>query len=289
MKTWVEVAVNGPWRRDLQPRVPLTPAEIVDDCLRCIEAGASLLHVHAFRPDGRDDTTGEIYAEIIERVRALHDVPVYPSIAVLAVPGVARFAHLEFLAARGLLELTVVDPGSVNISPEDESGAPMPSLVYSSSPVEIAEGLEFCTTHAVHPGYAIYEPGFTRAGAALARHRPAMPEPVYRFMFSERLAFGYRPSAEAIDAHLLALRQEAPGSVWMVAGLDFDVLPHVAEVVARGGGVRTGLEDAPFGTTRTNEELTIALVEAVRETGAEIATAEDVRAELSRRRAGVSA
>jgi uncharacterized protein (DUF849 family) len=59
--------------------------------------------------------------------------------------------------------------------------------------------------------------------------------------------------------------------------------------VERGGGVRTGLEDAPFGTTRTNEELTIALVEAVRETGAEIATAEDVRAELSRRRAGVSA
>lgn len=96
-------------------------------------------------------------------------------------------------------------------------------------------------------------------------------------------------AAQDTDAHLLALRQEAPGSVWMVAGLDFDILPHVAAVVGRGGGVRTGLEDAPFGTERSNEELTVALLEAVREVGGEIATAEHVRAELRKRRAGVLA
>ncbi|MEV0186154.1 3-keto-5-aminohexanoate cleavage protein [Streptomyces sp. NPDC050625] len=38
--TWVEVARNGPWRRDLQPLVPLTPDEIVADGILCAEAGA---------------------------------------------------------------------------------------------------------------------------------------------------------------------------------------------------------------------------------------------------------
>jgi uncharacterized protein (DUF849 family) len=28
-KTWIEVALNGPWGRALQPRMPITVAEIV--------------------------------------------------------------------------------------------------------------------------------------------------------------------------------------------------------------------------------------------------------------------
>ena len=27
--TWIEVSLNGPWGRTLQPRIPIAPAEIV--------------------------------------------------------------------------------------------------------------------------------------------------------------------------------------------------------------------------------------------------------------------
>ena len=99
-----------------------------------------------------------------------------------------------------------------------------------------------------HPAYAIYEPGFTRAGAALARALGAKT-PIYRLMFSETFAYGFPPKPYALAAHLALLDEEAPGAPWMIAGLGVDIRPLIAETVRRGGHVRVGLEDAPFGTT----------------------------------------
>jgi uncharacterized protein (DUF849 family) len=67
----------------------------------------------------------------------------------------------------------------------------------------------------------------------------------------------------------------------MVAGLAVDVLPLIPTVVALGGGVRVGLEDAPYGTQRSNVELVEAAVKAIQKAGSELATTEEVRAELA--------
>lgn len=278
--TWVEAAINGPWLRDIQPGVPMGVDQLVQDGLACARAGASIIHLHAFDEDGRDDVVGDVYARIIEGIRTKVDCLVYPSVSTSATPGVERFGHLRFLVERGLLELTVVDPGSVNIMPGITSELPYPSLVYANTPEEIAEGLEYCALNQVHPGFAIYEPGFTRTGAAMVAARPEVPQPVYRFMFSDNLTFGFRPGPAGVDANLAVLEAEAPGAPWMVAGLDFDVQPLVAHTVALGGGVRTGLEDAPLGCTQSNVELTVALVDAVTEAGSVPATAAEVRERL---------
>ncbi len=55
----------------------------------------------------------------------------------------------------------------------------------------------------------------------------------------------------------------------------------IPAVVALGGGVRVGLEDAPFGTQRSNVELVEAAVNAIQKAGGEPATIADVRAELA--------
>ena len=54
----------------------------------------------------------------------------------------------------------------------------------------------------------------------------------------------------------------------MAAGLAVDVLPLIPTVVALGGGVRVGLEDAPFRTQRSNVELVDAAVDAIQKAGA---------------------
>lgn len=282
--TWIEVALNGPWTRQLQPRVPIGVDEIVADGIACARAGAAIVHVHAFDASGSDDTTGEIYAAVIDGIRSEVDCLIYPSIPISAAPGVERFGHLTYLLERGLLEMTVVDPGSVNLNPAGDETLPYPSLVYANSPQEIAEGLDYCAQYGIHPGYAIYEPGFTRTGAAMAMRRPGVPEPIYRFMFSDGLTFGFRPGPAGVDAHLAALESEAPGAPWMVAGLDFDVLSVAAHAISRGGGVRTGLEDARFGSPRSNVELVEQLMEMVLEVGATPAMPADIRADLRARR-----
>lgn len=283
MTTWVETALNGPWRPDLQPRVPMGVDQLVREGVACAREGASIIHVHAFDEDGRDDVVGEIYARIIEGIRSECDCLVYPSIPGFPAPGVERYGHLRYLVDRDLLELTVVDTGSVNLSPEIASDLPYPSGVYVNSPTDIAEGLEYCASNQVHPGFALFEPGFTRAGAGMVVARPDVPQPIYRFMFSDHLAFGFRPGPAGIDAHLAVLEAEAPGSPWMVAGLDLDVQPLVEHTVTRGGGVRTGLEDAPFGGSISNVELTAALVETVAAAGSSPASAADVRSRLGTR------
>lgn len=145
--------------------------------------------------------------------------------------------------------------------------------------LEMAAGL--AAKHKYHPAYACYEAGFVRQGALLHRHHPTMPVPVYRFMFSTAMTFSFPPEPWAVEAYVKLLQMVAPGSPWMVAGLCVDVLPLIPTVVALGGGVRIGLEDAPYGTDRSNVELVEAAVHTIQKAGSEPATTAEVRAELA--------
>ena len=42
MPIWLEVALNGPWTTDKQPRIPVTVADIVEEGVACAKAGASV-------------------------------------------------------------------------------------------------------------------------------------------------------------------------------------------------------------------------------------------------------
>jgi uncharacterized protein (DUF849 family) len=270
-KTWLEVALNGPWGRDRQPGIPVRTDDIVAEGVACAREGAAIVHVHAYdesRGQQRDDA--DLYARIIEGIRTQVDCIVYPTIPFDGEQTAqARFAAIEVLARRGLLEWAVVDPGSVNL---DE-------FVYVNPYDHIRHGLELAARHRFHPGYAIYEPGFLRMGAQLAREADA-PQPIYRFMFSQGIAFGFPPAEYALDAYLRLLGDEAPGAPWMVAGLEVDLLPLAGAAAARGGHVRVGLEDAPHGTTRSNLQWVREARRAIEGAGQELASAAEVRRAL---------
>ncbi len=225
-KVWIEAALNGAWSRALQPGIPDTIEAIIADGVACARAGATIIHTHAYDGGGLQTFDWQVYARIIEGIRAQVDVPVYPSYPAFMTtaadtgPSFAdatvRFAHIEALAARGLLDFAIIDP----------------------------------------PAFAIYEPGFTRAGAALAR-TAGVKTPIYRFMFCETIAVGFPPRPYALAAHLALLEEEAGLAPWMIAGVCADLRPLIGETVARGGHIRVGLEDAPLRTPLSN----LALVE----------------------------
>lgn len=278
MSVWIEAALNGPWGRARQPGAPDTVAAIVEEGVACARAGAAIVHAHAYDGGGPQTFDWQVYARIIEGIRARVDVPVYPSIPMGgALAPAQRFAHFEALAERGLLEFAVVDPGSVNFTETVPGAAPAP--LYANPEVDVRHGLDIAARRGFHPAFAIYEPGFTRAGAALAR-LAGVKTPVYRFMFSQFFAFGFPPEPFGLDAHLALLAHEAPGAPWMIAGLGVDISPLIAPAVARGGHVRVGLEDAPFGSPLTNVAWVEAAVKRVRAAGGEPASAAQMRADL---------
>ena len=286
-KVIIEAALNGPWGRGIQPGIPDTVDAIVAEGIACAAAGASIIHVHAYDGGGPQTFDWQIYARIIEGIRAKIDVPVYPSIPSAGIGGgplpidaAARFQHIEALAARGLLKFAVVDPGSVNFTRLAIGPDTPPAPTYLNPEEHVRHALGFAARYGFHPAYAIYEPGFTRAGAALAR-AAGTKAPIYRLMFSETFAYGFPPRPWALAAHLALIDEEAPGAPWMIAGLGVDIRPLVPETVRRDGHVRVGLADAPFGCPMTNSALVEEAVALVRANDAEPATVAEMRAALA--------
>jgi len=288
-EVWLEVAVNGPWGRGRQPLAPVTVAEIVAEGVACAKEGAAIIHVHAY-----DETTGrqrdewEIYARIIEGIRGQVDAIVYPTIPI-AGSGFAgelraaseRYAHLEALAQRGLVEWAVVDPGSVNFTRFDGERRGEPGFVYLNPEDHVDEGLRVCAAYGVRPSYAVYELGFARLGGLMASRYSDLPIPIYRFMFSDGFAWGTPPRPRYLDAHLALLEEIAPGAPWMVGGLEVDITPLIETVVERGGHIRVGLEDAPWGSARSNRDWVSNAVRWLNQCAARPASPQQIRACLN--------
>jgi uncharacterized protein (DUF849 family) len=286
-RVWLEAALNGPWGRDRQPDIPVTVDEIIADGIACAAAGAAIIHLHAYdETTGRQNDDWQIYARIIEGIRTRCDAIVYPTIPLAgsafagasALTAVQRYAHLAELAQRGLVEWAVVDPGSVNISDFDAAARKASGFIYENPDDHTLEGLRICAVHRVRPSYAIYEPGFTRLGTALAAAHSGLPTPVYRFMFSDRFTFGFPPRDVYLEAHLALLHEAAPGAPWMIAGLGVDLRGVIPAAVARGGHVRVGLEDWPLGRRTTNSALVDEAVRLIAIAGGSLAGPADVRA-----------
>ncbi|MCG8694698.1 MAG: 3-keto-5-aminohexanoate cleavage protein [Minwuiales bacterium] len=285
---WLEAALNGPWSRAIQPKIPISVAEIVEEGIACAKAGAAILHLHAYdEATGRQRDDAAIYAAIIEGIRAEVDAIVYPTIPLAGSPdspdlgdGAARFAAIDELAESGLIEWAVVDPGSVNFAHLDNIERDKQGFPYLNPESHIRAGLAVAEKHRIHPTYAIYEPGFARTGAALAKRYPAVPVPIYRLMFSDRFTFSFPAERYALDAYRTLLQAEAPGAPWMIAGLTVDVRPLIEETVAGGGHVRVGLEDAPFGSEMSNVEWVEDAARRIENAGGRIANANDVRTAL---------
>ena len=146
---WLEVAVNGPWSRQRQPGIPLTADEIVSEALACAAEGASIIHFHAYDPvTGRQRDDYDIYAPIIERIRARADVICYGTLpfagdvdARAPLTPEQRYAAVDKLVRAGLIEWSVVDPGSTNISRYDEIPSCKEGFIYANPESHIRHGL----------------------------------------------------------------------------------------------------------------------------------------------------
>jgi 3-keto-5-aminohexanoate cleavage enzyme len=286
-KTWIEVALNGAWTRRLQPSIPVTAQEIITEGIACVKAGAAVVHTHTLDPEtGRQNGSVENCAAFMDGIRSQVDAIVYPTAVDIPLPPdwAQRYTTTVELRKRGLLEWGVLDPGSCNFYLADASAPPLfggDGGVYNNPNGALELGIELAAKHQFHPAYACYEPGFVRQGATLHRKQPTTPVPIYRFMFSSAFTFSFPPEEWALEAYVKLVETVAPGSPWMAAGLAVDVLPLIPKIVALGGHVRVGLEDAPFHSPRKNIELVEAAVTAIQKAGGEPATATEIRASLA--------
>jgi len=279
----LEVALNGATPTERNPHSPQTQEALVADALRCIGAGAAIVHTHAPDITVGGEAGARQYLDHFEPVHARHpDAILYPTI-VFGETIEEKTSHIEPLKKAYPLRMGFVDPGSVNLVPTDEAGVPMPAdWVYANSPADVEKKFALCERLALGPGMAIFEPGFLRT--ALAYHAAGrMPRGAFlRFYFGgERsyrgegpvdLLFGMPPTRAGLDLYLDMLGDcPMPWSIAVVSGdpFDGDVAKHALE---RGGHLRVGLEDYAGLRSPSNLQLVEEAVALCAEVGRPVAT-----------------
>ena len=279
----IEVALNGATRPERNPNVPASQEALVEDAIRCLEAGASIVHTHALDISIAGEAGARQYLAHFEPIHErFPDAILYPTL-VFADAIEEKTSHIEPLARAFPLRMGFVDPGSVNLIPTDDDGKPMPAdWVYANSPSDIAYKFELCERLGLGPGMAIFEPGFLRAVIAYEA-AGALPRGAFlRFYFGgERsyrgegpidLLFGLPPRKSCLDVYLEMLGDlDLPWSVAVVSGdlSDGDVGRHALE---RGGHLRVGLEDYAGDRAPSNLQLVEEAVALCAEAGRPVAS-----------------
>jgi 3-keto-5-aminohexanoate cleavage enzyme len=262
--TIIEVALNGSVPKEVNPHVPRTPAEIASDALRCIAAGASVVHnhndeavvggpaVHDWRP----------YADAWRAVLAGEpDAILYPTMGGWS-PGSSiadRYRHVTRLAEEGLLGTPVIDLGGFNLGRSGPDGAPEPTDdMYLNTYRDMDYMFGQCGRIGLPVSMAVFEPGHLRAGLAYFRAGRVPEGSMLKFFFDStpmgRPGRGLPPTPTALDVYLEML--DGFDLPWMAVVNGRPGLPEsfMEEVLGRGGHLSVGIERVGAAGVVSNAE-----------------------------------
>ena len=289
----IEVAINGGVTPDRNPHVPLSTEAIVEDSLRCFDAGASVIHAHNddIRLNGR--AGAEAYLAPWRTIMAQRpDALWYPTLSVNQSDGknfeamADRYSHYPFIAAEVPMPLGVVDPGCELLGYPGPDGLPR-GFTYINSYEDIAYAFGLAEELHFAPSLAIYEPGFLQTTLSWYRAGKLPRGTMAKFYFGgewgltargKGVTFGLPPTKNALLAYLDMLEgTDIPWSV-SVWGGDLMQTPVARLALELGGHVHVGIEEH-FDPERTptNLELLEEAKALCAEVGRPVATFADTR------------
>jgi 3-keto-5-aminohexanoate cleavage enzyme len=294
----IAVGLNENATRDQNPNVPITPEEIASDIAECVEAGASIIHVHC-----RNPVTGEpimddpnAYVELFRTIRATVDVPVYPT-----YPNgetVDRYRHVRALMEDPScgLEIAPIIAGSADLTPplEDARRAPHADWSLRMPLGDLLYQVALARAHDLWVSHDVMEPGGLRTVISLFRAGEYAHPVLLKFFMSQRMGFGFPPEPRYLDVWAGLVPPDFDGE-WLVLpyGVDYETSMALwRHAIAIGGHVRVGVGDSPGtegGFLPTNAERVAQMAAIVRESGRDVASVSDVRARFGARLAPVAA
>jgi hypothetical protein len=280
----IEVALNGQTRRERNPTVPLSRQEIIDEGLRCLEAGASILHNHNQNLAVSAEEAAAEYGAVFDAWLARD-----PNALCLPTLGhggttAEKLRHVELLARAGRVRLGFIDPGSLILGWADASGRPDPrSFVYVNTFADIELAIEQCRKNRLGLHLALFEPGFLRNVIAYHRLGEIPRGSFVKFYFGGEggymasgpgVSFGLQPTRIGLDAYLELMELGGCRLPWFTAvvGGDYFATPIPRLTLERGGHLRVGLEDFYGARKPSNTELVEQAVALAREVGRPVAT-----------------
>jgi uncharacterized protein (DUF849 family) len=283
-KVIVTIAPTGGMAHKSQnPDLPTQPVEIADDTLRCYNAGASVVAIHARRPDDGATCNPDIYRDINQRIRARCDIVINNSTGggvhgdmVAQLPdGTWEILWEERIKGMDAgAEMCTLDATTLSLSFGGKD-------ILMNTPLtrgrELAVGMK---ERGIKPEWEVFSPThilqdvttLTEEGHDDGPHFINLVMNVHR-NFQNAMPFSPR--------HLQMMVDCLPkNSIFCVSGIGPSQLEANISALLLGGHARVGLEDNLYyhhGELATNVQLTERIVRIIREMGMEPATAAEAR------------
>lgn len=279
---------GGMATKEQHPHLPVTPEEIADDVHACYEAGASIVAVHARRPDGLATCDPEVYTRINRLIRERCDIILNNS------TGGGIHGDMPRDLAYGMKELSWDE----RIRGMDGEGAEMVTLDAHTVTVTAPTGEEYLVTttpsrsrwlaeqyreRGIKPEWEVFSlPHILQDPTRLIAEGLDTDPPYVNIVLGADRGFQgalpYTPKVlQMLVEHL------PPNAVFCVSGIGPAQLPATTHALLLGGHVRVGLEDNLMyarGVPATNLMQVERAVRIIRELGMEPATASEARTML---------
>ncbi len=242
--------VGAETMREQTPHVPYSPEEIAEECSRCFDAGAAMVHVHGRHDDGSPTQGRDTYAAILDAIQQRCDVLVQFSTG--GAVGMDVQERIEALELQP--DMATLTTGTVNFG-DDVFMNSLPTIR------TIARRLQHFD---IRPEIEVFDTGMITTALRL-RDEGLIDEPIH-FDF----VMGVPGGIEASPRHLDFLVESIPDdSTWSVAAMGRHELPMARCAVDSGGHARVGLEDNIYLTKGVLAKGSYELVERVADYAAE--------------------
>lgn len=260
--------------KDMNPTVPVTIDEIVNEIVGCFHAGASIAHIHTRHPiTQQQQIDKEAFLQIKEKVSRKCDI-------LLNFSTSGEFNDTEGLSVIGSFDghqqkrvsvletkpnIATVDLGTINFGDK----------IFLNPTSFHKKLIEKMLEHNVKPELEIFNAGdIDLAKQLIVEHNLQSPQ-LFQF------ALGITGGTPATVEDLVYLKSKLPkNAIWSAFGIGKNHLNILYATIAMGGNIRVGLEDNIYykrGELTTNVELVKRAARLIKEFNNEIATSSDVK------------
>jgi 3-keto-5-aminohexanoate cleavage enzyme len=224
----VTVAITGSVpRKEHNPAVPITSAEQIESTQEAFEAGAAIVHIHVRDQHQNPSSDPESFARVQEGVRKY-----CPGMIVqFSTGGRGRKADERGAALRLRPDMASLTTGSVNFA----------AMIYENAPELIEALARQMLELGIKPEVEVFDLSMLYNARDLVDRGLLKPPIHVQFVLGNRNAL---PAWErTLDLLIGELREVLPDATWAALGVSRYQLIVNEWVLARGGHVRTGLED----------------------------------------------
>jgi len=258
--------------------IPYTPKEIAEEARRAVDAGASIVHIHAREDNGVPSWRTEVFEDIQREVRELcPEVIINYSTGAIGLSIEDRLKHLPATKP----EMAAFNMGSMNYAIYSKRSKKFHwNDVFQNSFEDMIQVVKTMNENGITPEMECFDTGHIRNAEPL-RDMGLIPD---NACYS--LVMGVLGGIPATPENLMhQIKQVPEGTMWQSIVISKQQWKLIGLAAIQGGNIRVGLEDnfyLPSGEmAKSNGELVDQAVTLSRIFGREPTSIEETRAILN--------